>query len=138
MACCMLLLLHILQWTGDHFLWWALVKASVFLWYCKLLLFLFGFASFMIANEVKNLDSRSSITSAQLASTCFFCWNLDLVIFFIWKNQQTLRDGWRYQNGWIFGKVPKGWGVSFSMQKIILQILGTLNRAFEHKIYTKE
>ena len=33
-----------------------------------------------------------------------------------------LRDGWRYQNGWTFGKVPKKGG-SFSIQKIELQIL---------------
>ena len=32
-----------------------------------------------------------------------------------------IRDGWRYQNGWIFGKVPKGGGGSFSIQKFVLQ-----------------
>ena len=42
---------------------------------------------------------------------------------------RLLRDGWRYQIGWIFGKVPKGGG-SFSIQKLMLQTLGTLNRAF--------
>ena len=42
--------------------------------------------------------------------------------------QMALREGWLYQIGWIFGKVPGGG--SFSIQKFILQILGTLNRAF--------
>ena len=40
-----------------------------------------------------------------------------------------LREGSCYQIGRVFGKVPKG-GESFSIQKIMLQILGTLNRAF--------
>ena len=40
-----------------------------------------------------------------------------------------LREGSHYQFGWIFRKVPRGGG-SFSIQKFILQILGTLNRAF--------
>ena len=48
-----------------------------------------------------------------------------------------VREGWRYQIGWIFGKVPKGGG-SFSIQKIILQNLETLNRAFEHEIVKKK
>ena len=39
------------------------------------------------------------------------------------------REGFCYQIGWIFGKVPKGGG-SFSIQKFMWQILGTLNRAF--------
>ena len=42
----------------------------------------------------------------------------------------NLREGSRYQIRWIFGKVPKGGGGSFSIQKFMLQILGTLNRAF--------
>ena len=37
--------------------------------------------------------------------------------------QNEERAGWRYQNGWIFGKVPKGGGVAFSIQKNILQVL---------------
>ena len=41
----------------------------------------------------------------------------------------VLRERRRYQIGWIFGKFPKGEG-SFSIQKFMLQILGTLNRAF--------
>ena len=43
-----------------------------------------------------------------------------------------VREGARYQIEWIFGKVPKGegGGKSFSIQKFMLQILGTLNRAF--------
>ena len=36
----------------------------------------------------------------------------------------NLREGWLCQIGWIFGKVP------FSIQKFMLQTLGTLNRAF--------
>jgi len=36
----------------------------------------------------------------------------------------NLREGWLFLIGWIFGKVP------FSIQKFMLQILGTLNRAF--------
>ena len=39
-----------------------------------------------------------------------------------------LREGSCYQFRWVFGKVPGGG--SFSIQKFILQILGTLNRAF--------
>ena len=41
----------------------------------------------------------------------------------------VLRERRRYQIGWIFGKFPKGEG-SFSIQKFMLQILRTLNRAF--------
>ena len=41
----------------------------------------------------------------------------------------VLRERRRYQIGWIFGKFPKGEG-SFSIQKFMLQILGTLDRAF--------
>ena len=40
-----------------------------------------------------------------------------------------LREGSGYQIGWIVGKVSKGGG-SFSIRKFMLQILGTLNRAF--------
>ena len=38
----------------------------------------------------------------------------------------------------IFWKSAKGGGRSFSIQKFILQILGTLNRFFYHEIDTKE
>ena len=41
-----------------------------------------------------------------------------------------LRDGSRYHIKWILGKVPKGGGASFSIQKFILQILDFLLRAF--------
>ena len=47
-----------------------------------------------------------------------------------WCMAPWLKEGWLRQVGWIFGKVPKGGGASFSIQKIMLQILGTLNRAF--------
>ena len=40
-----------------------------------------------------------------------------------------LREGWRLQNGWIFGKVPKGGGV-ISNPKIYVADFGHLNRAF--------
>ena len=46
------------------------------------------------------------------------------------SDQHTLlweRSG--YQTGWFFGKVPRGWG-SLSIQKFIVQILGTLSRFF--------
>ena len=43
--------------------------------------------------------------------------------------QHPLREGSGNQIGWIFGIVPKGGG-SFSIQKFILKILGTLNRFF--------
>ena len=46
-----------------------------------------------------------------------------------------LRDGPRCQIGRIFGEVPKGGGGSFSIQKSMLQILGT--GLFEHEIDTK-
>ena len=48
-----------------------------------------------------------------------------------------LREGSGYQIGWIFGKLPRGGGWSISIQKIMLHILGTLNKTFEHKIGTK-
>ena len=32
-------------------------------------------------------------------------------------DQKMIRDGWRYQKGWFFGKVPKGGGGSFSIPK---------------------
>ena len=35
------------------------------------------------------------------------------------------RDGWRHQNGWIFGIVPKGG--SFPIQKLMLQIFAIIN-----------
>ena len=41
-----------------------------------------------------------------------------------------IREGGRYQIRWIFEKVPKRGRWSFSIQKIMLQILGTLNRTF--------
>ena len=42
--------------------------------------------------------------------------------------KQPLRDGWPYQNGWIFGKIPKrGGGGSFPIQKFILQIFAIIN-----------
>ena len=41
-----------------------------------------------------------------------------------------LREADPFQNGWIFGKSSKGGGGSFSIQKFMLQILGTLNKAF--------
>ena len=41
-----------------------------------------------------------------------------------------IREGGRYQIRWIFEKVPKRGRWSFSIQKSMLQILGTLNRAF--------
>ena len=44
--------------------------------------------------------------------------------------RQTLREGGRYQLGWIFRKVPKGGMGLFSIQKFMLQILGALNMAF--------
>ena len=43
---------------------------------------------------------------------------------------QWFRDGSGYQDEWIFGKLPKRGGGSFSIKKFMLQILGTLNRAF--------
>ena len=46
------------------------------------------------------------------------------------------REGSCYKIGWNFGKVPKGGG-SFSIQKFILQILGILNRVFEHELIQK-
>ena len=49
------------------------------------------------------------------------CWFFD---------NEKLREESGYQIGWFFGKVPKGEGGSFSIKKIILQILGTLKRAF--------
>ena len=42
----------------------------------------------------------------------------------------NLREGWLRQIGWLFGKVPNGGRGSFSIQRYMLQILGTLNRAF--------
>ena len=48
-----------------------------------------------------------------------------------------VRESWRYQIRWIFGKVPKGRG-SFSIQKSILQIFRTFgNRAFWAGIWFK-
>ena len=42
-------------------------------------------------------------------------------------------------NFWKSAKGDRGGGgVSFSIQKFILQILGTLNRAFEHEIDKKK
>ena len=41
-----------------------------------------------------------------------------------------LRDGWRHQNGWIFGKVPKGGRGVISNPKIYIAKFGPLNRAF--------
>ena len=42
----------------------------------------------------------------------------------------NIRDGSCYQIGWFFGKVPRGGVGAFSIQEFMLQILGTLNRAF--------
>ena len=45
--------------------------------------------------------------------------------------ESSIRDGWRHQNGWIFGKVPGegGEGVIFN-PKIYVADFGPLNRAF--------
>ena len=43
-----------------------------------------------------------------------------------WSIRVFLRDRWRYQIGWIFGK--------FSIQKFILQILGTLNSFYRTRV----
>ena len=48
----------------------------------------------------------------------------------------TLREACPYQNGWIFGKVPKG-GRSFPIQKFLLQILDFWTGFFWHKNDTK-
>ena len=40
-----------------------------------------------------------------------------------------VRDGWRHQNGWIFGKVPKGGWIIFNPKNYIADF-GPLNRAF--------
>ena len=37
--------------------------------------------------------------------------------------EHVLREGWHLQKWWIFGKVPKGGGGSFPIQKFMLQIL---------------
>ena len=42
---------------------------------------------------------------------------------------EYIREGWLHRIGRIFGKVPKE-GSHFQSKKIMLQILGTLNRAF--------
>ena len=43
-----------------------------------------------------------------------------------------LRDGWPYENRWIFGKVPKGGG-SFSNRNFMLQILDHWTRLWNWK-----
>ena len=48
-----------------------------------------------------------------------------------------LREARPDQNGWIFGKVPKGGEGSFPIQKFILQILDLQTGLFEHEIDTK-
>ena len=35
-----------------------------------------------------------------------------------WRRHPSLRDGWRHQNGWIFGNVPKGGRGSFPIQTL--------------------
>ena len=52
------------------------------------------------------------------------------------------RDGWRCQNGWIFGKVPKGGGVIFNPKIYVflcfmIYDFGPLNRACSEKIVTR-
>ena len=51
-------------------------------------------------------------------------------------NSSSLKDGWRYQNGWIFGKFLRGEGSSW-IQKFTLQILdlqtGLLNILFRKR-----
>ena len=53
---------------------------------------------------------------------------------------RLLRDGWRYQIGWIFGKVPKGGGGGFFNPKIYIADFVPLKRAisghFPKKIAT--
>ena len=46
-----------------------------------------------------------------------------------WCMHPALTDGWRYQNGWIFGKVPMGERVIFNLE-IYVADFGPLNRAF--------
>ena len=57
-------------------------------------------------------------------------YELTLCLLFCHPFHSTLREGWLYQNGWIFGKVPKKGGRgAFSIQnfwqKILLRISGT-------------
>ena len=44
-----------------------------------------------------------------------------------WPGFLGIRDGWRLQNGWIFGKVPRGGGIIFNPNFFIVEF-GPLNR----------
>ena len=52
-------------------------------------------------------------------------------------NKMKLRDGCRYQNGWIFGKVPKG-GSNFQSKNLCCRFWELETGLFEHEIDTKE
>ena len=48
-----------------------------------------------------------------------------------WSHQPlAFRDGWWYQNGWMFGKVPKGVGAVIFNPKIYIADFPPLNRPF--------
>ena len=38
--------------------------------------------------------------------------------FCLFRNPPMIREGWRLQNGWIFGKVPKGGGCHFQSKNL--------------------
>ena len=40
----------------------------------------------------------------------------------LFKRNSAVREGWRLQNGWIFGKVPKGGGVGTSTNRCLEQL----------------
>ena len=73
---------------------------------------------------------RTTNTTGNVCATCPPCSNTwfptiadnDVSLLII-----IVRDGWRYQNGWIFGKLPKGEGGT-SQSKNMLQILDLFNR----------
>ena len=79
--------------------------------------------------NVMNIDDIVNIVNnANIVNIGQLHWFLNNVQMFFF----AIREGSCYQIGWIFGKVPKGGRGegSFSIQKFMLQILGTLNRAF--------
>ena len=92
-------------------------------------------AQFSQQNGFRFYDTFDEWHTVYLVYFWFDFWLSRFLKIIYWLSSYIgLRDGWRHQNWWIFGKVPKGGG-SFSIQKFILRIkdLYTFIKFYEKK-----
>ena len=75
--------------------------------------------SFHTAGEGSKRHSAAANQSSVAKRICKEYHDFDCLRWSIPKMIDVVREGSRYQFGWIFGKVPKGGGGSFSIQKFM-------------------